>query len=63
MITAHPGYHSTFSPLFYEGNKTAQTASLDDLKSRGYNVLRVFIDGGGWTRFDGINGNSPDEPL
>lgn len=61
--SSHPGYHSTFSPLFYEGNKTAQTAALDDLQSRGYNVLRVFIDPGGWTRFDGINGNSPDEPL
>ena len=61
--SSHPGYHSTFSPLYYAGNRTAQTAALDDLQSRGYNVLRVFIDPGNWGRFDGINGDNPDEPL
>lgn len=60
---SHPGYHSTFSPEFYAGNRTAYIAALDDLQSHGYNVLRVFIDPGGWTRFDGINGNSSDQPL
>eukprot|EP01043_Picozoa_sp_COSAG02_P060044 COSAG02_NODE_7767_length_2856_cov_1.846572_2_plen_503_part_00 len=59
----HPGYHSTFSPKYYPGNRTAYIAALDDLHSHGYNLLRVFIDPGGWTRFDGINGNSSDEPL
>jgi hypothetical protein len=60
--SSHPGYHSTFSPKFYAGNRTAQGAALDDLAARGYNVLRVFIDPGGWSRFDGINGDS-GEPL
>ena len=60
---SHPGYHSTFSPQFYAGNRTAYIAALDALQQHGYNVLRVFIDPGGWTRFDGINGDSADQPL
>jgi len=27
------------------------------MASQGFNVARVFVDSGGWTRFDGVNGN------
>ena len=60
---SHPVYHSTFSPQFYSGNRTAAAASLADLSSSGYNIARVFIDTGSFTRTDGINGASKTEPL
>ena len=55
-----PVYHSTFSPRFYAGNRSAAAKALDDLHAHGYNIVRVFVDGGGWTRYDGVNGQPVD---
>lgn len=52
-----PVYHATFSPLFY--NATAVQLAMGDLAAHGYNVVRVFIDSGDWTRTDGVNGAGP----
>ena len=51
-----PVYHSTFSPVFYAGNRTAMAAALADLAGKGFNIVRVFIDTGTGARTDGING-------
>eukprot|EP01124_Arcella_intermedia_P003506 TRINITY_DN11938_c0_g1_i1.p1 TRINITY_DN11938_c0_g1~~TRINITY_DN11938_c0_g1_i1.p1 ORF type:complete len:422 (+),score=57.54 TRINITY_DN11938_c0_g1_i1:30-1295(+) len=51
-----PVYHSTFSPLFY--NPARIRATLTQLSSQGYNLLRVFIDSGTPGRFDGLNGDT-----
>jgi hypothetical protein len=59
-----PVYHSTFSPKFYEGNRTDTQKVFQKLQSLKYNIVRVFIDTGSTTRFDGINGNGTDNaPL
>ena len=54
----HPAYHSTFSPLFFDGNRTIYKKALADLSEKGFNNARVFVDPGGWGRSDGINGDS-----
>lgn len=55
------GYHSTFSPLFYAGNRSAHEAALRAMGEAGYNVVRVFIDNGGWIRSDGVAGDLRSE--
>ena len=59
-----PVYHSTFSPKFYEENRIYTQKVFQKLQSLKYNIVRVFIDTGSSTRFDGINGNGTDNaPL
>eukprot|EP00038_Savillea_parva_P013694 m.212110 g.212110 ORF g.212110 m.212110 type:complete len:480 (+) comp25935_c0_seq1:101-1540(+) len=52
------GYHSTFSPLWYKGNRTHTIAALDRLSTVGFNMLRVFIDHGDWSRTDAVGHNA-----
>jgi len=48
------GHHATFMPSSYD--HTAVEHALGQMASHGYNVVRVFIDPGGWERPSGING-------
>lgn len=54
VIPQSAGYHSTFSPLYYSGNRSHTIATLDKLSASGFNVARVFIDHGDWSRTDGV---------
>lgn len=51
-----PVYHSTFSPLFFNGTAIS-AAAADACGALGYNFFRVFIDEGTTTRGDGVNGD------
>lgn len=59
----HPVYHSTFSNVYYKGNRSLAIKRLDELQHFKYNVVRVFIDTGTYHRFDGINGNESTLPF
>ena len=57
------GYHSTFSPLYYNATRAQHQHALASMARDKYTLVRVFLDPGNFTRTDSVAGDCAKDVL